>query len=536
MSFLSVIPVYTHLLIAALLPLITASFASLRRPTNTLSPAQLKLVTVLQPATPTTSDEDDEDDDDDGEEEEHRHHSAVENLTASDALLFPITAGVTLGGLYLVIKYFDPAILSQALTWYFCIMGTYAVAKTASDILNIATQIIFPRRYFSRLAGRWYVASWDRWISENPTGIENVADPWKNFESLGLGVGWPKCAWKRVWGFRRAAWTAWVVKVSVPGGKGKVCVVTKKLFGRDLVGGLLGVGVVAAYVASGKYWLWTNVMGLSFSYGAIQLVSPTTFTTASLLLGALFLYDIYFVFFTPLMVTVATTLDIPIKLLFPRPALSSSSSKSGMAMLGLGDIVLPGLVIAMALRFDLWRVYETLRRRNLAKMHKINGTPVDYTADIVLAKPRFRPAMLDWGRKAWGGELGFGKEYFCAAVGGYIFGMVSTLVGMTWSGRAQPALLYLVPGVLGGIWGMAVWRGEVGLVWGYSEDGEEEDVKEEEKIKEKKKEEEEEEEEWDGEEKEVMGITVSKVLLGMRKGETESVESQSEGEVVDLTE
>ncbi len=39
----------------------------------------------------------------------------------------------------------------------------------------------------------------------------------------------------------------------------------------------------------------------------------------ALLLTGLFFYDIFWVFGTPVMVSVAKSLDAPIKLLFPRP-------------------------------------------------------------------------------------------------------------------------------------------------------------------------------------------------------------------------
>ena len=39
----------------------------------------------------------------------------------------------------------------------------------------------------------------------------------------------------------------------------------------------------------------------------------------ALLLSGLFFYDIFWVFGTPVMVSVAKSLDAPIKLLFPRP-------------------------------------------------------------------------------------------------------------------------------------------------------------------------------------------------------------------------
>jgi minor histocompatibility antigen H13 len=43
------------------------------------------------------------------------------------------------------------------------------------------------------------------------------------------------------------------------------------------------------------------------------------------------------------MVTVARSFDVPVKLLFPKALFDSTRvSGSGLSMLGLGDIVLPG--------------------------------------------------------------------------------------------------------------------------------------------------------------------------------------------------
>ena len=55
----------------------------------------------------------------------------------------------------------------------------------------------------------------------------------------------------------------------------------------------------------------------------------------------LFFYDIFWVFGTEVMVSVATQFDAPIKLLFPRNIFDLPNSK--MTMLGLGDIVIPGM-------------------------------------------------------------------------------------------------------------------------------------------------------------------------------------------------
>lgn len=58
-----------------------------------------------------------------------------------------------------------------------------------------------------------------------------------------------------------------------------------------------------------------------------------------ILLWGLFFYDIFWVFFTPVMVTVAKNIDGPIKLLFP-----ATMEWKNFNMLGLGDIVIPGML------------------------------------------------------------------------------------------------------------------------------------------------------------------------------------------------
>jgi minor histocompatibility antigen H13 len=105
------------------------------------------------------------------------------------------------------------------------------------------------------------------------------------------------------------------------------------------------------------------------------------------------------------MVTVAKGIDAPIKILSPR-----SSHSNDFAMLGLGDIVVPGLVIALCLRFDLHR--HALRH----------------------------PKSNDVGPYSK-----FGKSYFVVAVLSYVFGLGVTMGVMHWTRKAQPALLYLSP-------------------------------------------------------------------------------------------
>jgi minor histocompatibility antigen H13 len=219
------------------------------------------------------------------------------------------------------------------------------------------------------------------------------------------------------------------------------------------------------------------------------MISPTTFFTGSAILVGLFFYDIYMVFFTPLMVTVATKLDVPIKLMFPKPG-----GRNTAAMLGLGDIVIPGLMVGLALRFDLYLFYLRRQKRVSAKTGESGGD------EETVVKAEYYPLAGRWsdhfwthsfmGRPLWsstsptgaasrthqGGEgneeapFTFPKVYFNAALIGYVGGLVATLCALHLMNHAQPALLWLVPGVLISLWSTALVRGELGLMWNYSEE------------------------------------------------------------------
>lgn len=139
----------------------------------------------------------------------------------------------------------------------------------------------------------------------------------------------------------------------------------------------------------------------------------------------LFFYDIFWVFFTPVMVSVAKGLDAPIKLLFPRPDVPADDPRH-LALLGLGDIVIPGIFIALLLRLDFRRA---------------GGDP-----------SRLRP------------------KYFAVSMVGYVLGLVATVLVMIKFQAAQPALLYLVPGISIPPLVLAAVSGELGELWGYSEE------------------------------------------------------------------
>lgn len=96
-------------------------------------------------------------------------------------------------------------------------------------------------------------------------------------------------------------------------------------------------------------------------------------------------------------------------------------------MLGLGDIVLPGVLIALLWRFD--------------KAH---------------------------GRESY-------KPYFWCTYIAYFLGLVFTIVIMHTFKAAQPALLYLVPAVLITPLFVSIVRGEFSQLWDYTEEQEKEE-------------------------------------------------------------
>ena len=97
-----------------------------------------------------------------------------------------------------------------------------------------------------------------------------------------------------------------------------------------------------------KHWILTDIYGETFAISAIQLLKLDSFFTGMSLLAGLFIYDIFWVFGTDVMVTVAKSFDAPIKVLFPKNVFTQTS----FTMLGLGDIVIPGIYVALSLQFD----------------------------------------------------------------------------------------------------------------------------------------------------------------------------------------
>lgn len=477
-----VLPLYTHLILSALFPIFTGAFSSLSRPSSAAKPAK-------KPKIQHDADEQDDEDEDSSIQK-------MEGLSPSDAVIFPVLAGCTLGGLYLLIKYVGASLLNKILRWYFSAMAIFSVAKLVNDGLGVFESFCFPH-YYMEGGVLWQVDQAEQKavhsaICMRPSPLPGI---------LGRII-LPRSVLQVFWTLRGLLRRKYRVQIQLY----KLVSVKAKLSLRSIISTVLAlVAIFWSNFVFDAWWL-TNLQGFAFSYSALQIMSPTTFGTASLVLMALFFYDIYFVFYTPLMVTVATKLDVPIKLLFPRPLEEGQDpALRKLAMLGLGDVVIPGMVIGLALRFDLFMYYlkrQTKRIKTVSQSSDDKDQHATEKTEDIIHKEPYRSVTGHWGNTFWtrswiGRSLlpkydpskklfhnpipTFPKPYFYASIVGYVLGMCVTLGIMQVYKHAQPALLYLVPGVLGSLWLTALFRGEVKQMWQFTESSEEEEEKQEDK-------------------------------------------------------
>lgn len=222
-------------------------------------------------------------------------------------------------------------------------------------------------------------------------------------------------------------------------------------------------------------WLKSNyiahdILGCAMCITLIGILRFPSLKIAFLSLLLLVIYDIFWVFYSEyffkanVMATVATkqasnpvqslgsyyniqalktlkpTVELPLKLLVP-------SEGGHYSMLGLGDIALPGLLVALALRSD------KLLKQELPTISEGGKT------DILGLIPDLGQTKIAKGGKV--GEFYF----FEMSLAGYFFGMMMAFYANKVTKLAQPALIYLVPGVLIPFVLRAFQTGKLAEVW-----------------------------------------------------------------------
>lgn len=299
-----------------------------------------------------------------------------ETLSKKEAIKLPLFGSFSLLLLYFAFKYFDPSTINKIISGYFGFVGCITVRSVSNNVILLISEPITSSRFKKHLKINHYL----------PTSLAGPS-PW-NFK----------------------------IDVSLS----------------DLVSMLISILFITFYLMT-RHWALNNIIGICFCLKAIESVSLGTYRTGAILLIGLFFYDIFWVFGTDVMVTVAQNLDGPIKILFPRSLVpNTDTGKIDLSLVGLGDIVIPGLFLSLLIRFDA-------KNANIAP---------------------FPPQIYD----------SFPKPYFHFTFLAYIVGMISTLLIMIKFQSAQPALLYLVPACLGGSLIVSFIRKEIKALLNYSEE------------------------------------------------------------------
>ncbi|KAK3996486.1 signal peptide peptidase-domain-containing protein [Cladorrhinum sp. PSN332] len=407
-----------------------------------------------------------------------------EGLAASDAIMFPIVAAILLMSLYYLIEWLqDPTLLSKIMRGYMSLMAVVSLARLSGDALEILASLVFPNTWADR-GGRVYHVDPDRrcqYVVDKVSGeeveavVQGKGTPLPGFLS---SIRFSHSLSRLLWGFRHLLTEEWTVRFAMHG----IFFVKFNIKLNDILGFLVSLPVAIAYHYTG--WnLFSNVLSTAMCYASFLMLSPTSISIGTLVLWGLFVYDVVMVFYTPYMITVAQKLDAPIKLVFEGP--------SGSSMLGLGDIVVPGMLMGIALRFDLFQFYKKQMKLEAVEL-TTTGPAGDKT--VTTTETQFKSVKVpyvdtrgQWGNRFWCTKIGsllpvkeatealaataFPKPYFYASVAGYAAGMLVTLTMLLVFRHGQPALLYLVPGVTGAIWLTALIRGEIKDIWAYTEDG-----------------------------------------------------------------
>ena len=126
----------------------------------------------------------------------------------------------------------------------------------------------------------------------------------------------------------------------------------------DIISIILNMTLVIFYYST-KSWLLNDILCFFLSFTFLSILILKSFMLCFLLLFVFFIYDTFWVFYSDkifsenVMVKAATSMNIPIKI--EMPIIFSQNPIKDCMLLGMGDIVLPGVIIKYCHRFDLMK-------------------------------------------------------------------------------------------------------------------------------------------------------------------------------------
>ncbi|KAJ1516303.1 Minor histocompatibility antigen H13 [Coelomomyces lativittatus] len=388
-----------------------------------------------------------------------------ETFSSSDAYMFPVTGSIALFSLYLIFNYLDKEHVNLLLAVYFAILGFAAVVSLLADLVY-GIEVYFDfTQYEIKVARKTHLildaATKDSLSLSKPSEVDDL-----NAHTIqgGEEVFSPN---QDVVGQSKKS----TLNTTRSSGKGEPNegveddddekdekedknVLFKLSFTiLTLWTTFLGLLITLAYFFT-KHWSLNNFFGIAFSVSAIRLMDVDSFKTGMILLSGLFFYDIFWVFGTDVMVSVAKNFEAPVKLMFPKDIFADTLQYT---MLGLGDIVIPGIFIALCLRFDYHQYLHRIahakskRSKSSSKRSKSSSVPrsVEPTSSQLYSKS-------------------FPKPYFKVCFIFYVIGLITTVVVMHTFKAAQPALLYLSPACILSVTLVGLIRGEINAVMHYN--------------------------------------------------------------------
>ncbi|KAK3820609.1 MAG: peptidase A22B, signal peptide peptidase, partial [Linnemannia elongata] len=320
-------------------------------------------------------------DDDDDEDQD----APSESFSADDTFKFPILGSLALFGLHYALREFDTAYVNYALTTYFSIMGHFATTQVGVNTLTAILGLL---------------------------GIK--VDSWR------INLARPSNG--KLYCYRVSLTMLFFSKAKF---------YTARFTLVHLVM-LVASVMLAGYYAATKNWIASNIIAFSLALSAVQVFSLESFKAGIVLLGGLCISDAYWTYgSSEILQAVIKQVDIPIKVVFPRLLLGLPLSKANkFASIGLGEIVAPGLFVALCLRYDQHRAGQ-------------------------------RNATL-------GCSTGFRKPYFIASLVAYVLGLGLHFYVSHTLKTTQPLIAYLSVACILSVFLTAAVRGESKQVFGYT--------------------------------------------------------------------
>lgn len=367
---------------------------------------------------------------------DEKKKSFTDSLDERQAIILPLTSGVTLVSLYFVIT-------KLRIEW-----RTYLLKLLNFNIIVMTFPAgVLVYHYFASTVTR-YLAHWSSWnpllispryrvtISDDNEDINRAGWFISNFQyrdALTNELGYKNVIEKVKEDSSERQF--YLREFSRPKDVKSVRQFANMYLSNGMIlASILSLISTVCYLYFPNDWLIKNVISMNFAIWAISQLKLKNLKSGVLILTALFFYDIYFVFGTKVMTTVALNLDLPIKLSMPSK-FDNVLNRFEFSMLGLGDIVLPSLFIALCYKYDIW------------KWHYVN-TDTEFH-------------LLNWG------YLG---RYFSTAILSYVTALAGCMFALATSGKAQPALLYIVPLLLISTITVAWLSGDLAQFWTFQYD------------------------------------------------------------------